>query len=110
MPENSVLGVAPKCYPSHMPTQRARLTVTETPEVEARLNRAAARFPELADRRRELLLRLTEIGDRTLAGGDDSSREAAKRRLLTRTRAITPERAEEMIAAREADWPGGLDR
>jgi hypothetical protein len=92
-----------------MPTQRARLTVTETPELEEQLNRAAARFPELAARRRELLLRLAEIGDRTLAEGDDDSREAAKQRVLARTRAITPEQAEAMLAARERDWQHELE-
>lgn len=89
-----------------VPTKRPRLTVTETPEVERRLNFAASRFPALAGRRRELLLRLTELGEQALverAEGDDP-RTQAKRRILARTRAITEADARAMMAAREDEW------
>lgn len=89
-----------------MPTQRPRLTVTETPDVAARLDVAAAHFPALAGSRKQLLLRLTELGVQTLQSRDNDSdlREASKRRILERTRAITPEEAQALLAAREADW------
>lgn len=90
-----------------MPTKRPRLTVTETPVIARRLELAAACFPELAGSRLDLLVRLTEVAEKSLlrqpAGGDDS-RAAAKRRLLARAGAITPERARAMLAAREDDW------
>ena len=72
-----------------------------------RLSLVAARHPELADSRNELLLRLTEIAEESLLGeiGDDNGRrEAAKRRLHARAQAITTERAREMLDSREADW------
>ncbi len=72
-----------------------------------RLSLVAARHPELADSRNELLLRLTEIAEESLLeeiGHDNGRREAAKRRLLARTRAITAEQAREILDSREADW------
>lgn len=90
-----------------MPTKRPCLTITETPVVARRLELAATRFPEFAGSRSELLLRLTEVAEASLleqpADGDDARAEA-KRRVLERTRRITAEEAEEMLAAREADW------
>jgi hypothetical protein len=95
-----------------MPTKRARLTITETPEVERRLDRAAARHPELAGRRRDLLLWLSEVGEQALEEREAaaSAREEAKRRVLARTRSIGPEEADAMLAAREAEWEHELDR
>lgn len=98
-------GVAPECYTKGMPTKRARLTVTETPEIADRLDFAATRFPDLAGRRRELLVRLTELGEAALLGdAGENTREAAKRRVLARTRAITPEEADWMTRNREDQW------
>lgn len=93
-----------------MPTKRARLTVTETPEVADRLDFAATRFPELAGRRRELLLRLAEAGEAALR--DDTGkkrREEAKRRILAEMRAMTPEQTEEILSNREEQWRRDLD-
>lgn len=90
-----------------MPTQRRRLTVTETPEVARRLDIAAAHFPSLAGSRKALLLRLTEVAEQTLVeqrGVGENPRSAAKRRLLQRSRALTEDEAEAMLAARDADW------
>ncbi|HVS28828.1 MAG TPA: hypothetical protein VHE14_04700 [Solirubrobacteraceae bacterium] len=89
-----------------MPTKRPRVTLTETPVVARRLELAATRFPERADSRADLLLALTEVAEQALAkaDGDDDGRAAAKKRLLDRTRAITPDAARAMLAAREADW------
>lgn len=89
-----------------MPTKRPRVTLTETPAVARRLELAATRFPERASSRADLLLALTEVAEQALAKvrGDGDGREAAKRRLLERTRSMTPEAADAMLAAREADW------
>ena len=104
-------AVAPRCYTLFVPTKRPRLTITETPDMTRRLSLAAAWRPELAGSRNELLLLLTEIAERTLEGlgDDDNRREAAKRRLLTRTEAITAGQAQVMLGSREADWAHGID-
>lgn len=93
-----------------MPTKRPRLTLTETPVVARRLELAATRFPERATSRADLLLALTEVAEEALANteGEDNGRGAAKRRVLARTRDITPAAAQAMIAAREDDWPDEL--
>jgi len=89
-----------------MPTKRPRVTVTETPALARRLELAATRFPGRADSRADLLLALTEVAEAVLvnAESDDDRRAAAKQRLLARTRAITPEAAHALLAARESDW------
>jgi hypothetical protein len=89
-----------------MPTKRPRVTITETPAVARRLELAATRFPARANSRASLLLALTEVAEGVLvkADGDDDGRAAAKGRLLARTRAMTPEAAEALLAAREDDW------
>lgn len=87
-----------------MPTKRPRLMVTETPVVARRLELAAARFPELAGSRVALLLRLTEIAEEALRGATEELRVEAKRRVIERTRGITPEQTEVMLATREIDW------
>ena len=71
-----------------------------------RLELAATHFPGRAGSRADLLLALTEVAEEVLvrADGDDDGRAAAKRRLLARTRAITPEVAQALLGAREADW------
>lgn len=89
-----------------MPTKRPRLTITETPVVARRLELAATRFPERASSRADLLLALTEVAEETLvkAEGDDGGRAAARERLLARTRGITADTAQALLAAREDDW------
>ena len=89
-----------------MPTKRPRVTITETPEVEQRLELAATRFPERAGSRSDLLLALTEVAERALRHGADGDdvRAAAKRRVLQHTRTIDAQAAEAMLAARDEDW------
>lgn len=102
-------GAAPGCYTSWMPTQRRRLTVTETPEVAERLDLAAAHFPAQAASRKTLLLKLTEVGARALADQKgDEPRAAAKRRVLARTRSMTDDEGLAMLSEREADWQQDL--
>jgi len=89
-----------------MPTKRPRVTITETPAVARRLELAATRFPQRAESRADLLLALTEVAEEVLtkAREGDDGRSAAKRRLLARTRDITPQDAQAMLSAREIDW------
>lgn len=58
-----------------MPTDRARLTITETDDVARMLDRAAERWPEDREHRARLLKRLAERGAQAVR--DD--REAARR-------------------------------
>jgi crotonobetainyl-CoA:carnitine CoA-transferase CaiB-like acyl-CoA transferase len=89
-----------------MPTKRPRLTVTETPDVARRLDSAAAHFPALAGSRRDLLLRLTELGEQALAEQSTRAerRAAARRRVIEQTQAMTADEAVEMLAERDAAW------
>lgn len=90
-----------------MPTERPRLTVTETPDVARRLDLAAARFPDLAGSRQALLLRLTEVAEEALrarSGAGDDGRAAAKRRLLDRSRALSAADADAILTGRDAAW------
>lgn len=63
-----------------MPTTRPRHTLTETDELAAALERAAARWPQDAGSKRKLLLRLIEEGDRALTEDDD--RDARRQRRI----------------------------
>jgi hypothetical protein len=66
-----------------MPTTRPRLTITETDEVAAALDAAAARWPEVRSRR-ELLLRLVEEG-REVIDRDQDEETARRREAIRRT-------------------------
>jgi hypothetical protein len=64
-----------------MPTTRPRLTITETADVAAALDAAAARWPEVRSRR-ELLLRLVEEGHEVIDRATE--KEVARRREAIR--------------------------
>lgn len=86
-----------------MPTARPRLTITETDELAAALDAAAARWPEVHSRR-ELLLLLVEEGreviDRDL--DETARRQAAIRRTSgALTGAYEPGELERL----RDDWP-----
>ena len=66
-----------------MPTTRPRLTITETDDVAAALEAAAARWPEVRSRR-ELLLRLVEQG-RAVIDRDQQEAAASRRHAIRRT-------------------------
>lgn len=89
-----------------MPTKRPRLTITETPAVARRLALAATQFPERANSRTDLLLALTEVAERSLVRSlpDHDERDAAKRRVVERTRSMSAATAKAMLDARETDW------
>ncbi len=87
-----------------MPTTRPRLTITETDDVAAALDAAAARWPEVRSRR-ELLLRLVEQGrevvDRDRNEGAARRREAIRRTSGALTGAYEPGYLERL----RDDWP-----
>lgn len=58
-----------------MPTQRPRLTITETDDIRRMLDEAAERWPEDREHRARLLRRLAERG----AEAERSARAAAQR-------------------------------
>jgi hypothetical protein len=87
-----------------MPTTRPRLTITETDEVAAALDAAAARWPEVRSRR-ELLLRLVEEGREVIDRATEE--EAARRRdAIRRTSGVLTGAYEpgELERLRD-DWP-----
>jgi hypothetical protein len=87
-----------------MPTTRPRLTITETDDLAATLDAAAARWPEVRSRR-ELLLRLVEQGremlDRERDEGAARRREAIQRTSGALTGAYEPDYLERL----RHDWP-----
>jgi hypothetical protein len=87
-----------------MPTTRPRLTITETDDLAATLDAAAARWPE-ARSRRELLLRLVEQGRAALDRERDaevaSRRDAVRRTSGALTGAYEPGYLEGL----RDDWP-----
>ena len=66
-----------------MPTTRPRLTITETDEVAAALDAAAARWPDVRSRR-ELLLRLVEEGREVIDRGRDEETERRQKARSSR--------------------------
>jgi hypothetical protein len=87
-----------------MPTTRPRLTITETDEVAAALDAAAARWPEVRSRR-ELLLRLVEQG-RVVIDRDRDDAAASRRDAIRRTSgALTGVFEPEYLQRLRDDWP-----
>jgi len=87
-----------------MPTTRPRLTITETDEVAAALDAAAARWPEVRSRR-ELLLRLVEEGREVIDRDRDA--EIARRREAIRhtSGALTGAYRPGELKRLRDDWP-----
>ena len=87
-----------------MPTTRPRLTITETDEVAAALDAAAARWPEVRSRR-ELLLRLVEEG-REVIDRDRGDELARRRDAVRRTSgALTGAYEPGHLTRLRDDWP-----
>jgi hypothetical protein len=64
-----------------VPTTKPRYAITDTAAVARTLDDAARRWPELADDRKALLLRVLEVGARTLAADADATASASERRM-----------------------------
>lgn len=77
-----VLHVRHKNYTRSMPTQCPRHMVTETDELSRALDEAAAVWPEMAEHRAQLLLRLVELGVEQFAA--DQARREAEREATVR--------------------------
>jgi hypothetical protein len=87
-----------------MPTTRPRLTITETDDVAAALDAAAARWPEVRSRR-ELLLRLVEQG-RDVIDRDRDEATARRREAIRRTSgALTGAYEPGYLDRLRDDWP-----
>jgi hypothetical protein len=87
-----------------MPTTRPRLTITETDELAAALDAAAARWPEVHSRR-ELLLRLVEQG-REVIDRDRDEETARRRAAIRRTSgALTGAYEPRELKRLRDDWP-----
>jgi hypothetical protein len=87
-----------------MPTTRPRLTITETDDVAAALDIAAARWPEVRSRR-ELLLRLIEQG-RAVIDRDRDEAAVRRRDAIRRTSgALTGGFDADHLERLRADWP-----
>lgn len=98
-PVRTVLHFAPA-----MPTTRPRLTITETDDVAAALDAAAARWPEVHSRR-ELLLRLVEQG-RDVIDSDRNGEAARRREAIRRTSgALTGAYEPGHLERLRDDWP-----
>jgi hypothetical protein len=87
-----------------MPTTRPRLTITETDDVAAALDAAAARWPEVRSRR-ELLLRLVEQG-RAVIDRERDDAAARRRDAIRRTSgALTGDYEPDYLERLRGDWP-----
>ena len=87
-----------------MPTMRPRLTITETDELAAALDAAAARWPEVRSRR-ELLLRLVEEG-REVIDRDRDEETARRQAAIRRTSgALTGAYEPGELKRLRDDWP-----
>ena len=96
-----------------MPTKLRRITVSETSDLERRLDLAAQRFPELAGSRSRLLLALTEVAEEALQNEPEDElerREEAWRFILGTMEGVDP--AEELAALeqRNSFWNRPLER
>jgi hypothetical protein len=87
-----------------MPTTRPRLTITETDDVAAALDVAAAHWPEVGSRR-ELLLRLVEEG-RAAIDRDRDDAAVRRREAIRRTSgALTGDFQPDYLERLRGDWP-----
>ena len=87
-----------------MPTTRPRLTITETDDVAAALDAAAAHWPDVSSRR-ELLLRLVEQGREVLEDERDDA-VARRRAAIRRTSgALTGAYDAGYLDRLRDDWP-----
>jgi hypothetical protein len=100
-----VLHLSSRCYTFFtMPTSRPRLTITETDEVAAALDAAAARWPEI-DSRRELLLRLVAQG-RSVIEHDRIEEVDRRRHAIAKTSgALTGDFEPGYLERLRDDWP-----
>jgi hypothetical protein len=85
-----------------VPTTRPRFTFTDTGEVSDLLRRAAARWPEVAHDRKELMLRLARAGAVSAAADAVGADDRRQRQLAALTRARDRIDAELLLS--DAAW------
>lgn len=71
-----------------MPTSKPRYAITDTSTVARTLDDAARRWPELAGDRKALLMRVLEVGARTLAAESAQGPVSASEQRLRLTRRL----------------------
>jgi hypothetical protein len=87
-----------------MPTERPRLTITETDEVAAAIDLAAGRWPDTASRR-ELLLRLVEQGRTVIERERDEQAERRRDAIRQTSGALTGVYEPDYLERLRDDWP-----
>jgi hypothetical protein len=87
-----------------MPTTRPRLTITETDDVAAAIDAAAARWPEVRTRR-ELLLRLVDQGRLVVENERDDDAERRRGAIRRTSGALTGAFDAGYLDRLRDDWP-----
>ena len=87
-----------------MPTTRPRLTITETDDVAAALDAAAARWPDVRSRR-ELLLRLVEQGREVIETERDDAVDRRRGAIKRTSGALTGAYDAGYLDRLRDDWP-----
>ena len=94
-----------QCYTClEMPTTRPRLTITETDDVAAAIDAAAARWPDVRTRR-ELLLRLVEQGREVIENERDGHAERRRAAIRRTSGALTGAYDAGYLDRLRDDWP-----
>jgi hypothetical protein len=87
-----------------MPTERPRLTITETDDVAEAIDLAAERWPETPSRR-ELLLRLVEQGRSVIERERDEQAERRRDAIRRTSGALTGVYEADHLERLRDDWP-----
>jgi hypothetical protein len=87
-----------------MPTTRPRLTITETDDVAAALDAAAAHWPDLSDRR-VLLLRLVDRGRQAIENERVGAVERRRAAIRRTSGALTGAYGPGYVDRLHGDWP-----
>jgi hypothetical protein len=87
-----------------MPTDRPRLTITETDDVAEAIDAAAQRWPEVRSRR-ELLLRLVEQGRSVIERERGEEAERRRQAVLETSGALTGAYEPGYLDRLRDDWP-----
>ena len=87
-----------------MPTTRPRLTITETDDIAAALDAAAARWPDVSSRR-ELLLRLVEQGREVIENERDDAVDRRRAAIRSTSGALTGAYDAGYLDRLRDDWP-----
>jgi hypothetical protein len=87
-----------------MPTERPRLTITETDDVAEAIDVAATRWPDVRSRR-ELLLRLVEQGRQVIEREDAEELDRRRQAIRQTSGALTGVYEPGYLERLRDDWP-----